>query len=92
MPSQNQEIEDCFQEILGAVLDLGRASGLSLPQMARMYAAEEVKRIMITPEHVNQVKVLDQNGNQQGEARMMTDVELDHLVEKLPDGWYAEPI
>lgn len=46
----------------------------------------------MTPEHVNQVKVYNAQGQLEGEARMMTDAELDALVDKLPDGWHAEPI
>jgi hypothetical protein len=47
---------------------------------------------MIGPEHVNQVKVYNEKEELQGEARMMTDSELDILFEKLPDGWHADPI
>jgi hypothetical protein len=35
-----------------------------------------------------QVKVLDENGVQQGPAKMMTEQELDDL--DLPEGWEAE--
>jgi hypothetical protein len=45
-----------------------------------------------TGETTYQVKVLDDNGTQQGEAILLTDAQLDELEAALPDGWVAEYI
>jgi hypothetical protein len=39
---------------------------------------------------IYQVKVLDENGVQQGDAKMMTEEELDDLEAGLPEDWTTE--
>jgi hypothetical protein len=44
------------------------------------------------PLHGIQVKVLDSNGVQVGDAQMMTEAEVIAVYETLPDGWTVEEV
>lgn len=43
-------------------------------------------------EKKRQVAVLDDNGVQQGEKMMLTDDEVDNLIDQLPEGWTTEEV
>jgi len=45
-----------------------------------------------TGEKLIQVCVLDDAGNQHGEKMMLTDSQINELVDQLPEGWTTEEV
>jgi hypothetical protein len=45
-----------------------------------------------TGERLVQVKILDDSGQQQGEATVLPESEVDDLVAQLPEGWSTEEV
>jgi hypothetical protein len=58
----------------------------------RPYSGQAGARYEETGEPLIQVAVLDDGGFQQGEHMMLTETQIDELVDQLPEGWTTEEV